>query len=1196
MAGNTAEIDSLVDPIAIKQIVDLKTESAGLRTEMVQLLEVAVKLNATLGGSTPANFAKNVQASTDATSKLIDNSNKQVEAMNKKAAAEEQAYNKYLQLLSKQQAERDKADAKEIAAAEKKAAKLAAIQAESARKAAVQFPAGSSQPYNPVTEDTGTVRSPYIDQPLSEEHNKSAGAIQAENIALAEQTEVLASLSAAQRASLELMLALQVERAENAVELKELNVQDATNGERLVFLTQRQIELGIAIKETNLALTQQTRQMLAADTSMKKLDASVLLLRNSYEQLTVVERESVEGQKMLAELNALDGANKKLALSTGNTSKQIGDYEKAQGKASTATVLADKVSAQFLRSLIRMGVQFAIITVAFGAIEWLYKYIAALNIFNPIATEAEQRQRGLVEAFSSSQYTTAIENVEKLQVNLDLASKGMADSDTVINEYNSTLGKTVGFVDTLNQAQKGFVDFAPTYIDMITKEAAAQLILADNAKLAAETEVKNQELRERIELTRQGKEKLLWFTISPVLNQKIFRDQRQKEDEVEIANNNKRLALAQKNGNAAAEALLKERNEAQKKLGIKPGSETGGKDSADPIAILRNSISNDALERQKLQAQKLMNDEKQSYSTRIKATHDFYEASYKIANNNEKLATDGIKLSELQKTKIVQDFNNNVIQLQNTRDETLKGLRDKQYKQDQEILKNNLTKQLDIVKGVLKDPNISYETKLVALSIYNKRSKAIIDQNYDEQIKEAGKNNESKIIAAQNYDKEILELDSDTTKRKDELAKQELEKHKKQLEALITADKEHQQEQLEDLDQGAIIAAQSLQDKRDDALNSKLADFEKGKISEKKYNSDILAINDQYAVDGLNQELLVQKTILAIQEGTRDSELAEAKTRNATPEEFAKITSDSNKGISGTNNKIASITGQLKNATFKQGSDKAKSDYVDPDKSKKAAEQLLEDTKQVVDETQTLIDKGYENQVNKLERIGKLIEENANIEKAAVDRSLDTQANKARRIADIEAQTASQQKANQERINQEKTKEARGDKVASLAKIIANTAVAAIKAPAELGPVLGLLAVPLVLALGAAQLALAAAAPIPSFFRGTGIGVHKGGLARVGELGSERIDEPGKPPYYSPGTATIMNLPYGTRVTPHELLPKTPAWTITRSDNSDVVAAVNENTRAVKNVKTGGDTRASGWLREVRQSSAWDSYAQNHFR
>jgi hypothetical protein len=501
-----------------------------------------------------------------------------------------------------------------------------------------------------------------------------------------------------------------------------------------------------------------------------------------------------------------------------------------------------------------------------------------------------------------------------------------------------------------------------------------------------------------------------------------------------------------------------------------------------------------------------------------------------------------------------------------------------------------------INKAVLDNEDNSYQVRLVALNKYLADSKALIANS--DKIIDADVNlrDQQKINMHLENSNKLKDIDNAAVSEKQKLDKEELEKHKQALEALITADKEHQQEQIEDLEQGATVAAQILQDRRDDALNAKLAAFEKGKISEKKYNRDILAINDQYAIDRLNQELLIQQTILAIQEGTRDSELALAKARGATPEELAKIKGDANKGINSTNNKIASITGDLKNANFKKRSDDGKGGNADAEDKKKALQEALEDAKVVVSDINDLVDSGYENQIAKLEKVGQIIQENAEIEKAAIERSLDTQSNKARAQLILDAQTASAQKAIQQQIAAEKTKQARADKVAAIAEIILNTAIAVSKVTAQTG-ILGLLTgVPAVIALGALQLAKVVATPIPQFAKGTGLGGHKGGLAIVGEVGPERITEPGKPPYYSPGVATMMNLPRGTVVEPYNMLPQTPRWESTRTDNTDVVNGLNRIERAVSGQAKPGRAKLSGWVEAQRQADAWNRVLANHFR
>jgi hypothetical protein len=1192
MAGsnNTTSIDSVVDPVAVEQFNALKKAGERLRAELVKDLEAAIALSEVFGGSTPANFTKNLKAAQDANEKLIASDNKVLENKVKVEAKKEEIYNKYLIQLSKQEAARQQADAKEIAEAEKKATKLAAIQAEAARKASVQFPAGSSLGGNPVTQEP-TNPTPSHELIITGNENmaitatKSAEATTAQSLALAEQKDVIDSLSVSQRANFEMLLALKSEQALNAAELKELNVQDAASGERAVFLTAEQLKLKLAISEVTVELNRQAKQMLAAGTSVNELQVSLDLLRTTYYGLTEAERNTTGGQAMLVNINQLDASVKKLKGSTGDTSKEVGAYEKAIARATSGTQLATQAITIATRTIVRMVVQFALFAVAFKAVEMLYEYIKALDMFNPVATEATRRQDALTQAFASTEYTKAIEGIDKLGITLKLAKENVIDSDTAVNQYNETLGKATGYVDSLKEAQQRFIDIAPTYIDMVTKEAAAQLILSENAKLAAENEVKNQKLRTEIEREKAGGGTVLGVVLPNKklsASEKAFIKRGTDDMEAEIKKNDKRLLEARKNGDDAATSLIKQGLEDRKKLGLTSGGDGSGT-AQDAIATLKNSIANKELERQKIVSQNLINNDKLSYSTRIRATNDFYEASKQIAENNERLATTNVKLSADQKQSIELDLTNKLTELQITRNNQLKTLRDKQYKQDQQILKNDIETQRNAAKAITDDPNIGYEAKLGAEEIYYNRSQELIKANYNEQIKEAGKNAESIKIAEQNKQNSLDELGIEYSKKRIDLRKEELQK-------LITTDKEAQQEQLEDLNQGAIVANQVLQNQHDKALDLLNDRYDKGLITEKEYNRAILAENDDYAIKRLKAELVVQEAILAIKTATRDKELSETKAKGATPAELAKIKGGANKSIDTTGNTIASVTGQLTEAEIKAKRDGTTDTKKTADEKKQEIVDGLKEVSGLIGDTSDLSNSLYDAEISKLEKKGKLIRENAQIESDAINNSLDTQANKARRQQILDAQTASQQKAINAQIASEKTKQARADKVAAIAEIILNTAIAATKVTAQAG-LLGLLTgVPAVIALGAISLAKVIATPIPQFAKGTPIGGHKGGYAIVGDGGGpERITEPGKMAYYSPSVATMVDLPRGTVVEPYTMLPKTPKW---ESNGTGAAQVVNVKIDQPKQKQP----RLMGWVEAQRQADSWGRYSGNYFK
>ena len=129
-------------------------------------------------------------------------------------------------------------------------------------------------------------------------------------------------------------------------------------------------------------------------------------------------------------------------------------------------------------------------------------------------------------------------------------------------------------------------------------------------------------------------------------------------------------------------------------------------------------------------------------------------------------------------------------------------------------------------------------------------------------------------------------------------------------------------------------------------------------------------------------------------------------------------------------------------------------------------------------------------------------------------------------------QRAELQKQRDKKERKIKRDAAKADKENALFQIGINTAIAVMKAYAQLGPIAGTVAAPMILAGGAVQAAFVAARKLPEYFRGTDN--HPGGAAIVGDGGGGRelVIEPSGKQYLTPATDTIMDLPKGTKVIP----------------------------------------------------------------
>lgn len=141
------------------------------------------------------------------------------------------------------------------------------------------------------------------------------------------------------------------------------------------------------------------------------------------------------------------------------------------------------------------------------------------------------------------------------------------------------------------------------------------------------------------------------------------------------------------------------------------------------------------------------------------------------------------------------------------------------------------------------------------------------------------------------------------------------------------------------------------------------------------------------------------------------------------------------------------------------------------------------------------------------------------------EREVELAGNNAARVAEIEARAAAAKESIERRRRQLDIKKAQFDKLNAIAQIVQNTAIA-ITANAKF-PAL----IPLVIAIGAAQLASVIAQPIPKYKQGTQR--HEGGLAIVGDGGkAEGITLPDGTVLKTPATSTLVDIPAGSKVHP----------------------------------------------------------------
>lgn len=154
----------------------------------------------------------------------------------------------------------------------------------------------------------------------------------------------------------------------------------------------------------------------------------------------------------------------------------------------------------------------------------------------------------------------AIENVNELKVQVDLAKKGFIDKEKVVKNYNETMGKTTGIVKDLDGVEQQLVKNGEAYIQMTLFKAVASAAQAEAAKGLIDAE-KNQnkgttKFISTLDIAKETVRGLtnVW-TVFDSANRLVTAGEKNKKEAINETNKaiNANIAIAKKYTQAAAE-------------------------------------------------------------------------------------------------------------------------------------------------------------------------------------------------------------------------------------------------------------------------------------------------------------------------------------------------------------------------------------------------------------------------------------------------------------------------------------------------------------------------------------------------------------------------------------------------------------------------------------------------------------------
>lgn len=349
-------------------------------------------------------------------------------------------------------------------------------------------------------------------------------------------------------------------------------------------------------------------------------------------------------------------------------------------------------------------------------------------------------------------------------------------------------------------------------------------------------------------------------------------------------------------------------------------------------------------------------------------------------------------------------------------------------------------------------------------------------------------------------------------------------------------------------------------------LHDQTTTEEQRKAATAKFNSDVLAADIQFhqtrfSIQKEDSEKIFNNAIAA-----NEKQIAEIKSRYAQAQialneqrekglisdaKYARLRLDQDEKFADEELQVDITTAYFKVNATKEGT-KARADAEQElydkiakltdnqvkhtqDAEKKKQEAVVKTVNvisQIYDDITNVIGKALDNQItNQKNAIQKQLDAVSIKKQADIDAenaTLDSAQVKADKIAVIEAKAQADSEALQLRQKKLDIEKAKFDKIKAIGSIILDTAKAVaadLTNPAK---------IPFDIALGAAELAIAIAAPIPTYAHGIfGDESHPGGFAIVGDGGrSELVELPDGSMYVTPSHNTLVDMPEGSHVYP----------------------------------------------------------------
>jgi hypothetical protein len=952
--------------------------------------------------------------------------------------------------------------------------------------------------------------------------------------------------------------------ADAETELAKVKEQSNEQSKKKKQLTDEELKAQLQLSEAQRKRTADTKNQIreenAAAGSIEQLRAQLIALNKAYDSLSATDRKGDSGQGILKQIQATDAALKELEGETGRFQRRVGDYANAFAGAltpvnKTLDDIKNKInsglfSGNELNALIKQEQTLSQVT----------------QVLNQEFATTKQQSRAFQEAAAQIgiafgqdskvfqqfrvQVGEAVDSLNDIRDSIKLAASDTGKLDKLIGAANAVAG---GF-GIAQGAAAVFGDNSEQLQQTLVKLNGVMTIL--NGLQAVQNELKN-------------KDSIIRKVVNFLVGTETKLTQAQAIAQKENAAATNTASTATRSWGTAIKALTltsllvilpilvnamsklsSSTNEVNKYFGETDAKSTKANESLKVMGETMSDIAQGVID-------DLSNDIK-GLNDQLGLTPSSIDKANAALNGLKKQFDDlnaktgffnfgrsfGDILSNIGSVVgLSQSVDEKITVNQQQQDQIRAKLREivrlQELKQFEDDLKNRFDANVEISKReieleidknnrILADDKATYQDKLSALKNNLQLQNQIIQQDLNKSLVAAGSNvdarnvaqsdaNTKSVLAERNYNDLLKKVLADqlqarllilgiTKKYLDDYAQFEREKlieanqfflkqaeERKRIAEATRPDFEGlHKDEIESLQNGlddelTIYATNKAKEEK--ILNEKHA---AGKISEEQYQKDLLDLQNKYSQLVLKAQVEAAKKQLALLDPTS---AAADKLKQSIAEAEAAI---ANLG-SGSGSKLPGLIGALTKAK----------DIV------QTFGQLLVQSADI----------GITKQLNKLDDLKTAEQDRYQKQLDFINATTLSEQDKAAKVTLLNAQHEAQQEVFRERERQYQNKKAAFEKAATIANIIANTALGVVKAIPN--PFL----IALAAATGAIELAIAIATPVPHYKLGTKD--HIGGLAIVGDGGKNEIAvTPSGEILQTPNVPTVVDMPKHTVVYP----------------------------------------------------------------